>query len=265
NVTMPKFGRDVTWCKACSKFTYNDQLEKCDYTCRFCGNSFKGRGAGSSQAAGGGQTNQLDISASMGLIIAKGGAAAEQAKMLQTTLAQVPAAPPKPPSIRLSEAFQNVERAEGALEKVAARIIRLERELATAMGQYKEQAANLADAIVAQEAVAKELAPEPVSRPAVGQVDVREFLGDRAELNLSFGGLFEDVELEGADRVEFERRKSSFESEFKTALSAQFSKMVASLAEQQQKKVEELGWLDFDSVTDGSSGIGNARDFDGRG
>ncbi|CAK0903854.1 unnamed protein product, partial [Prorocentrum cordatum] len=240
NVTEPKAGRDVTWCKVCSKFTYNDQLEKCDYTCRFCGIFLKGRGAGSHNAAGG-QTNQMDISASLGLIIAKGGAAAEQAKLLQSTLAQAPAASPKPPSVRLSEASQKVERAEGALEKVATRVIRLEKELASAMDQYKEQAANLADATVAQEAVAKELAPEPVSQPVVGQMDVRELLENRAELNLSFGGLFEDVELEEADRVEFERSKTSFETEFKSALSAQFSKMVATLAEQQQKKVEELG------------------------
>eukprot|EP00959_Pyramimonas_sp_CCMP1952_P080085 1674181-Pyramimonas_sp.AAC.1 len=78
NATKHKFGHDVTWCKVCGKFTYNDQLEKCDYTCRLRGNFLKGRGAGSPQAAGG-QTNKLDISASLGLIIAKGGAAAEQA------------------------------------------------------------------------------------------------------------------------------------------------------------------------------------------
>ncbi|CAK0858555.1 unnamed protein product, partial [Prorocentrum cordatum] len=123
NVTKPKFGRDVTWCKVCSKFTYNDLLEKCDYTCIFCGNFLKSRGAGSPRGAGG-QTSQVDISASLGLIIAKGGAAAEQAKLLQSTLAQ---------------ASQKVERADGALEKVAAIVIRLERGLASAMGQCEEQ------------------------------------------------------------------------------------------------------------------------------
>ncbi|CAK0872125.1 unnamed protein product [Prorocentrum cordatum] len=34
NITMPKPGRDATWCKVCGKFCYNDQLEKLDFTCQ---------------------------------------------------------------------------------------------------------------------------------------------------------------------------------------------------------------------------------------
>ncbi|CAK0849235.1 unnamed protein product [Prorocentrum cordatum] len=46
NITMPKPGRDATWCKVCGMFCYNDQREKFDYTCQYCGNFLKGRPSG---------------------------------------------------------------------------------------------------------------------------------------------------------------------------------------------------------------------------
>eukprot|EP00959_Pyramimonas_sp_CCMP1952_P146954 3075950-Pyramimonas_sp.AAC.1 len=78
---MPKPGRDATWCKVCGMFCYNDQREKFDYTCQYCGNFLKGRPSGQRPVHGGGdQRGQLpgDVEASLGFIIAKGGASAEQ-------------------------------------------------------------------------------------------------------------------------------------------------------------------------------------------
>ncbi|CAK0805509.1 unnamed protein product, partial [Prorocentrum cordatum] len=248
-IALPKLGRDATWCKVCGKFCYNDLLEKFDYTCQYCGCFLKGRkpagpGGGAPQPADahhGSGTSDVE-KAALERIIAKGGAAAEQAKLLRETLVnQIPAAAPsKPASVRLTEATQKVERAEASMDKVAKRVLRLEQELGEAMEFYRDCASNLADAIVAQELVAKELAPAPPSSPSeLGKLDVRQFLDQKAELNLSFGGLFDDVDLEDSDREEFERRKSNFETEFRAALDSQFRKVAENLASQQQKKAKE--------------------------